>query len=325
MNKEMFFHVGYPKAASTTLQKALFNNHKDILNLGIYPISNIGYDTDMDSDAIILNDDDLKNIYRLLANADSIEFNEEEVIQLIKKIIDKYSGKTDKVILFSKESITSTFFAHPDIISKAERINKAFSDIKIIFIIRNQVDWIKSQYRDHPFNPKNFFIGEPVSIDEFIEIGFSNEDVYFPNSLLYYEVLQKYSAIFGKENIGVFLFEELVTDVVSFSNKISKFMNIDASETFNLLNYRHENETVSKNYNLYRSFIRKHKRLIKMLSFLKTESLKKYLESYLKKGEKHSVEISDKQLLRINHFYEKSNKNLSEKYDLNLKEYGYYL
>ena len=40
----IFFHIGFPKAASTTLQKQLFANHPQLVNLGLYPTSNVGND-----------------------------------------------------------------------------------------------------------------------------------------------------------------------------------------------------------------------------------------------------------------------------------------
>lgn len=39
-------HVGYPKAASTSLQKHLFDRHPQIRNLGVFPTGNVGEDSD---------------------------------------------------------------------------------------------------------------------------------------------------------------------------------------------------------------------------------------------------------------------------------------
>ena len=44
--KKIFFHVGFPKSASTTLQKQLFDKHSKINYLGVYPTGNVGQDSD---------------------------------------------------------------------------------------------------------------------------------------------------------------------------------------------------------------------------------------------------------------------------------------
>ena len=41
----IIFHIGYPKAGSTTLQKSLWARCSDIVNLGSYPLENLGIDS----------------------------------------------------------------------------------------------------------------------------------------------------------------------------------------------------------------------------------------------------------------------------------------
>lgn len=42
---QVYIHIGYAKAASSTLQKHLFDKHPKINNLGIYSTNNLGKDS----------------------------------------------------------------------------------------------------------------------------------------------------------------------------------------------------------------------------------------------------------------------------------------
>jgi len=319
------FHIGFPKSASTTLQKQLFDKHDQINFMGIYPTKNIGQDTDdKNINTLYLKNETLKEFHNSLTNLEGIEYyfsDVEKYYNEIKSLLSK-----DKLNVFSNERFASVLFAHKDRAEKARRIKQFFPDAKIVIIIRNQIDIIKSQYRDHPFDPRNLYANQKsVSIDKWVERDFKNYDISFVKSIEYYKIVKYYSELFGKENIGVFLFEEMVQDLESFSKRLSNFLDIDETETYNLLNSKHENDGVSQNLNSYRKFKATVSSYIP--TFLKNSelirALDKQLFQKLKQGKKQKIEMSIRTKQKIFEYYNEQNKKLADEFDLNLKKYGY--
>lgn len=323
--KNIVFHIGFPKSASTTLQKQMFDKHSQINFMGIYPTGNIGQDTDEKNiDTHYLKNESLKDLHNCLTNLEGIEYHFSDVVNYFDDIQPLLSK--NKLNIFSNERFASVLFAHKDRAEKARRIKQFFPDAKIIIIIRNQIDIIKSQYRDHPFDPRNLYANQKsVSIDDWIERDFKNYDISFVKSIEYYKLVKYYRELFGKENVGVFLFEEMVSELKSFSEKISVFLDIDPIETYNLLYSKHENDGVSQNLNNYRKFKAAVSSYIP--TFLKNNELIKALDKQFfqkfKQGKKQKIQMSDKTKQIIFEYYKKQNKKIAKEFDLSLCEYGY--
>ena len=325
MKNKTIFHIGFPKSASTTLQKQLFDKHSQINFMGIYPTGNIGQDSkEKNIETHYLKNNSLQEFHNCLTNLEGIEYHFSDVNKYFEDIQALLSDK--KVNIFSNERFSSVLFAHKDRAQKAQNIKQFFPDAKIVIIIRNQIDIIKSQYRDHPFDPRNLYSNQKsVTIDEWIERDFKNYDISFLKSIEYYKIVRYYSELFGKEKVGVFLFEELVKDLESFSTKLSKFLNIDEKETLKLLNSKHENDGVSQNLNSYRKFKSNISNLvpksIKNSNFIR--NIDQQLFQKLKKGKKQKIEMSKESTQKIYDYYNEQNKLLSKEYNLELKKYGY--
>jgi hypothetical protein len=316
MKQDVFVHVGYPKSASTTLQKHLFSKHEEIINLGVYPTKNIGIDSNSSPKNIpYLDEPILRILHNDLVQMDSIEFHCSGFYENLSRFMDGVD--LSKKVVFSNEKLTSVFFSYRDNGVKARRLAKAFPDAKIIFIIRNQHDWLCSQYRDHPFDPRELTIGRPVSFDQWFNIICWNEQIKLKQMLNYYVVIGFYEKLFGESNIGVFLFEDLVNDEEAFSNKLSDFMGIDRSVTHELIAGQHENRGVSGNYNRARCLLRG-----KLKNLIPDRVVSKIL-SMDKDGEKKEHALSLENINRLNSLYSAGNEKLMHKYDLDLKSYGY--
>lgn len=322
MNYTVYFHIGYPKSASTSLQKQLFNRHSDIINLGVFPTNNIGYDSEyIDNNSAYLQDSELRRFYDNLVMGDSIDYNEWLSHNNIVNLIEKYL-KGKRKIVFSNERVASVYFSYPDLLVKADRIKTILPNARIIIVIRNQIKLIESQYRDHPFDPRSFDIGKPVSINKWIEIISNDKHNYFLNSLKYYVIYKYYSKKFGSENVKVFLFENLVGNKELFSREISKFMGISYSEVYELVRGDHENKSVNNAYNN----IRKIRRLLPFdegYDDVIPQKIKNQILNMFDRISSKSVEINDKNLNTIKRIYSVSNRMLSSELDLDLGKYGY--
>lgn len=320
---KIFIHIGCAKAASTTLQKHLFDKHPEINNLGIYPRGNIGKDSsEINSNCAYLKDENIRKFYSNLVSLDGIEYRYSGNIELYKIAIKPYV-KSEQINLFSSERFTSVLWSHDDITTKAYRLKELFPIAKIILVIRNQFNIIKSQYRDHPFDPRCVRIGRPVSLDKWIKIAFEDRLVKYFSSLNYYEIINLYSEIFGRDNIGVFLFEELVYNPNNFAEKISNFLGINPELSKAILNNKHENISVSQRYNYYRALVRlKLMPRLELLKFL-PYSFRKDILDFLKSGKKKDYKINQNMQTLIHEYFAPLNNKLQEEYKLDLTSYNY--
>ena len=321
----IYIHIGCAKAGSTTLQKHLFDKHPEINNLGRYPIGNLGKDSsEVNSDCMYLKNENLRKLYYNFVMLDGIEYRYSNNIELYKKSI-KPLLKYEQINLLSNESFTSVNFSYSDIKSKADRLKEVFPNAKIIIILRNQFDMIKSKYRAWPFDPRCIRIGQPVSLDDWIKIALEDNITKFFSPLKYYEIVDIYSELFGKNNVGLFLFEELAYSPKIFASKISAFMGIDSEIVELNIQAKHENKATSHRYDIYRRLVRR--KLLpsinsKKLNFL-SESARGIILNFLKGGKKKDYVISPSMFSRINDYFAESNRKLENEYKLDLSTYNY--
>lgn len=317
------FHIGFPKSASTTLQKHLFDKHSQINFLGIYPTSNIGQDSSfINSKTLFLRDKNLQIFHNRMTECEGIEYfnqDKDKLIKSINSLLDK-----NKLNLFSNERFSSVLFAHPDRAQKAQNIKQIFPNAKILIVIRNQIDIIKSQYRDHPFDPRCLTLGKPVSIEEWIDINISMKNINFFKSIKYSEIINYYIYLFGESNVKVVLFEDLINDLEYFSKEISLFLGIDSNETFSLLNGKKENIGVPLSLNKYRQFKRRISTFIpkKLKQNIAVRKIDNILFSKLKYGKKQKICINNDYKNKIYEYYYFDNLKLIE-LGIDIKNKGY--
>ncbi|TXR53349.1 sulfotransferase domain-containing protein [Reinekea thalattae] len=320
----IYFHVGFPKSGSTTLQKKLFDKCDQINFLGQYPVSNIG----LDSEYIKTSTHDASGEAVLSYFHESISHDSE--IAFKKKfqegVFDLSSVyKNNKVNVLSNERMASNLFSFPDQGVKARRVKECFDDSKIIIVIRNQFDIIKSQYRDHPFDPRSFnWKRRSTDIDKWVEIDQKNPNGFLA-SINYFDLLNYYVDLFGCENICVLLFEDMIHDLVGFSSKIGRFLDIGSEEVHRLLAGHHENSGVSAGLNKYRHY---KNLLINILPddmrnnyFLKSIDVK--LMKRFRGGQKMAVDFSSDTIDFISGFYSEGNLGLFKKFGLEVEKYRY--
>ena len=315
-------HIGYPKSASTTLQKHLFSKHPDINSFSSYPTKNIGVDSsEIDYSARYLSNDNLKNFYQRLSNETSSDFDHQAISSLTADFKKDFS--TSQCNLFSSEFFTSVFFSNKNLEEKANRLSDVFPDAKIVVIVRNQLDIIKSQYKDHPFDPRNLTSGKPLSLNEFIAhlLDFDHEIKYL-DSLRYFEKANIYEQLFSANNICVLCMEDLKHDLRSFSSKVSDFLHIDSKSTEELLTHRHENRGVGSRYNTYRKMVRNYYPA-KVLHFMLANVFKIDVKKILTNSSSKVEDISLQNINRLTEYFGKSNFKLANKYAIDVVKYQY--
>ena len=204
-----FFIVGAPKAGTTSLFYYL-NKNKGIC------MSNI-------KEPNFFSSQDLKTqkIYY-----DSL------ILDNLKEYERIFTPKNKQQII-GEASVSYLFY--PNV---ANRIFDYNPRSKIIIILRDPVERAFSHYS------MDLRLGHvKQSLDELFDLGLNNKDnLFFQQYILlgqYYEQVNRYIKVFGRENICVKFYDELKLDASSFYSDILKFLhqendhNIDFNQPFN--------------------------------------------------------------------------------------------
>ena len=204
-----FFIVGAPKAGTTSLFYYL-NKNKGICMSSI-------------KEPNFFSSQDLKiqKIYY-----DSL------ILDNLKEYERIFTPKNKQQII--GEASVSYLFYH----NVANRIFDYNPRSKIIIILRDPVERAFSHYS------MDLRLGHvKQSLDELFDLGLNNKDnLFFQQYILlgqYYEQVNRYIKVFGRENICVKFYDELKLDASSFYSDILKFLhqendhNIDFNQPFN--------------------------------------------------------------------------------------------
>ncbi len=119
----------------------------------------------------------------------------------------KKKGEFSTSYLYSKEA--------------PERIKSLYPDTKIIAILRNPVTRAYSQYRNAI---KAGEISETLAFSEY-----QKDEVSVIDQGKYAEQLERYFALFSKDQILVTIFEDIDKDKLAFMQRIYAFIGVDAS------------------------------------------------------------------------------------------------
>ena len=238
MKKKLYLHIGYPRTATTTFQKHLYEKHPDINYLG----KHISY---RNSGDFLKYDQKINTIFDAVLHLSNEEFNKKR-IQLLEQI--KFLKLSiDKLNLFSDEYIilNSIYYGNAKtdklkifLIRVTDLFLQANIEINFIVTIRRHVDLIASLYKA---SNNNFF-----NISELIDF-FKNKKTHndkikiFVEGLLFFgnflECINKYN------NVNFFLYENLKTDQRKYLEQFSDILNIDSEVSKKLLNDKIENSS----------------------------------------------------------------------------------
>jgi hypothetical protein len=214
---KIFLHVGYPKTGTKALQYNYFPNIKGINYLG-KPIK----------------DNKLREIIEIaILKQDEIQFNETIIKQELESVLSKYSN--NEIFLLSYEGFIFRRDNNPDRLLVARRLKALFGDAKILIVLRNQFDFIKSIYN------QSVKAGMFFSFNKFLDY-FLNNNPTFISLLNYYDMIEYYKRLFGKDNVHVFCYEYFLEEPQKYINDISELLGVD--------NIQFENRYVNKSFSL---------------------------------------------------------------------------
>jgi len=296
----IFVHVGVPKSGTMTLQNQIFSRHPDIVFCG-WPPRDMMPDI---HDAIFME-------------------NQYVTSELMKRARVEAKNKfrsPDCKVIFSREHLTDQT-RNKGLI--AERLKGIFDDVKIILTIREQVDALESFYlwclAYDLFRP-------PIrSFDDFVEKQINDLRGLVAQSALtiydYGQLVEHYVNVLGRHNIGVFLFEEMVTAPNAFLSHLYQFIGIRSVAEVRPL--AKENARLTARQYWYRRAVTDHipDRLVAAADRLVPKRLRKLLE----RGAPMKAHLSHSWRMRLDPIFAHGNRYLAEEFGLPLQRYGYAL
>jgi len=236
---QKYIHIGYPKNFSTSLQRDYFSKHPEIYHLGIGINSNLGY-----KDSFI---EKTFEVYLKTCKHYKYEEVEKGIIAYFNTIFSAVSNEY-KAVGVSSEHLSFAFsFDSLSAVEKAKRLLKIFGeDTKIVMLVRNQFDLIKSLYRE------NVRVGFAGDFSSFLELVYKYQDRNFVYDFRYDLMFSTYADLFGKENVAVYFFEDYRSnegDMLMDQGQLKIFQ--DLNSYLGLadvpMSLQHHNETIPKN------------------------------------------------------------------------------
>ncbi|MEX0803116.1 MAG: sulfotransferase [Candidatus Binatia bacterium] len=295
------FHIGANKAGSTTLQRALFARHSEVLNLAKpAPVAEAAQAV-----AVIVKTCDSRQKISPATDRD-------EIRQLWRQAVA--AAEIDgRVPVFSHEELIRYYlYGEPD----PERLPKAIvamaGPLRVAIVVRHQVKLIESLYI-HKANSSNFLTAEK---------WLASQPEWFAYGYRFYEIAEAWMRIVGEENVGVFVFEEMAKDSASFARRLCDFVGIDAEMGVQLLARQHENVRKSERTQKYAKLRSAVLPDISLGNALPAP-LRGAWRNFLEAGPPARIELPPIWLSRIEDYYGLDNRKLAERFHLPLRHYGY--
>lgn len=231
MIKQRLLHLGYPKCMSTSLQRDFFDRHPEIYFLGSgKPETAHGWISD-----------GMASLGEVgLRYSKEFTFDKASAKDYLKNHYDAFENDdTKRLLCFSSESMSFTMHYDIDVVEKAKRLHYLFgSDSKILLVIRNQLDLLRSYYFECVRS------GYPGFFGEFIEYHYFHQFRSILSDLYYDRMYDLYAHHFGKRNVVVIPMESLVKDIHAEMENVCSILGISSMD----VSLEKHNDSNDKNY-----------------------------------------------------------------------------
>lgn len=310
-------HIGLPKAASTTLQRHLFADHSklEFLGKGWGPTA---YRTPT-----------IEGIIKNLPHPQS-----DRTLDEWKQSVEEVSRPglvAGRLTVASREGLCFGGYERQERL--AQNIERVFGPSKIIFVARHPLRLLESEYLQRLGGNNLKYARDRrrltgyFTVDDWLSWNWNKKTKGRFSLLLSQQILEAHVAVFGRANVGVFLFEQLQRDPEAFIAGICDFMGVDPVEGVHLSAAKHAHRrlaasSVERLKGVYRSPWRR----FRFRRSSKKEREKMLGISGLKvptKGEKASVELPTVWKDRIEDFAREECRYLRREWGLPVDELGY--
>lgn len=229
---DFVLHVGLPKTATTTLQNEFFSAHSEIFYLGKYarrPVQR-GCRSVAIHQALDLA------IWNLAQPFDADRLRDGIGAGTWSEMAER------KVILGSWEAL-GTMTESARFAEMLRRLARLFGRCRVMITVRNPYAWVPSLYLQElrgSFIQRNRIAMADRPFHE-LEDWLHGMDHRRDGNLLYSfgDNIREAVALFGKANVGVFLYEDLVADAKAYYAGLCDFIGVDLDECLALTSKKH--------------------------------------------------------------------------------------
>jgi hypothetical protein len=299
----MLVHIGGPKSASTTLQRAIFANLAHAYHFGEYGDGN----TSEEEDAV----------FRKIFDFDDQYYSDDQTRQVIEKHVRRAAGRE---IIFSSADVLA--FNRPTL--AAIRLRALFGDgVQILMIIRSQFDALVSYYVGHGAwlkpAPRPYFRAF-VPFAEWLEyqkLGLSDSKL---RTFSYWDQITPFCRIFGETNVHIIPLEDLTGNLEPAWKTLSHLTGAGEPDIRARFQSRKERERPSiRQVAIGRlaSF------LVPVVHAPDIRNIKGAIGNLLSGGASFSVALNENQRVFIGDYYRDGNLNIGNTFGLNLARHYY--
>lgn len=235
-------HIGLPKTATTLLQQVLFSHHQGVDYLGKYPKRVLGHSRD-----------DRRSFDRLMRAVHQCSLGGPGLSECADRIRERIgrSQEAGRVPLWSSEGICSG--APPNREFRARSLAALVGRYRTLIVLREPISFVKSMYlqklkeaqyrrRRDRLMSRRFF-----EFEEWLEENWRNGPFRALMNLDYARTIELFAKNSGGGEVGVFLFEKLVSQPSEFISEICNFLGIDPDEGIALTSNQTRNPRLSQN------------------------------------------------------------------------------
>lgn len=235
--RPLVLHIGMPKTGTTSLQELLFSKHPDIYYLG----KNKSWQTPKQCRT--------PEVYRFLAPSlwpNAKETSSQTNIPVLREVIADASSS--QVLLGSWEGLSAVPLGqHTEMLHS---LVDSFGICKILICLRNPLTLMPSLYlqslrgRQNEQNQiilqKGWYCEIDIWLKRWKNLG------GFENLLAYGERIRNSIDLLGRENVGIFLYEDLCGDSQRFVRELCRFIGIDETLGVSLVGQDHRNKRLTQ-------------------------------------------------------------------------------
>ncbi len=322
-----FYHVGYGKAGSTTLQSLFFPRHEEIHFYGIRFYEDMTSEWPYESAA---------NLIKQVVHPEFFEgFDEKDLAELEQQ--KQVAADNNQAFVYSNDHYS--LLVAPE--WSTSKMKELMPDAQILLVIRRQQDILKSIYKykgkELSYVPSKYEL-KFVEFDEYFDYAFSNFNNRgghkardwvsdYLRIIDFNRLANFYSETFGRENVHIFLFEDLAGNPEKFYREMTEAMGITfddkASYIVNSKAMNPSQNLAQIRYMSLKSKLFSNFMFTKHFPILKPAS--RMLHQKLQRVRAGDIRINPDQMAILSSLYSEGNRELAENFDLDLGSNGYLL
>jgi hypothetical protein len=311
----LYIHIGLRKAASTTLQRGLFAKLPGLNHFGMWH-----------DDTTRFRDPRVPELIHRIILSDGVNYDRSAARVLAEDaILSKLSPA--HINTLSDEKLGGFWRGYADRRLIAERLKDLFGDIRIIVMVREQIEHFLANYialgGEYKLAPDRLRVHLPVT--DHLEYMMRYPDYEQLGHLKIGQLTAMYADIVGRENVCVLVFEEMRDDMPAFATRIGGFLGVDPVAVAECLQGRHENPRRKTHSMLMYRTLRAHLLPGVSLSSMLPERVQNSFQAALALGRKSQIRLPAKWVEQLREYYAEDNARLAGAFGLDLARWGYSL